>query len=161
MANIIRTESVCKTYASGDIRVEALKDVSLSIDKGEFVAVMGPSGSGKSTLMNILGCLDRPTSGRYYLAGEDVSGLNKTRLAEIRNQRIGFIFQAFNLLAQTTALENVMVPLLYNRHNAMNNTEQKERAKEVLHAVGMADRMAISPTTLSMLFCVVANRRWG
>ena len=147
--HIIRTEELTKTYGTGEAQVQALIEVSLQIQENEFVAVMGPSGSGKSTLMNILGCLDRPTSGRYYLAGEDVSGLNKTRLAEIRNQRIGFIFQAFNLLAQTTALENVMVPLLYNRHNAMNSTEQKERAKEVLHAVGMADRMAHKPHELS------------
>ena len=111
---IIRTEGLTKVYGMGDIQVRALDDVTLSIYENEFVAVMGPSGSGKSTLMNILGCLDRPTSGHYILAGEDVSALNRQQLAAIRNRRIGFIFQSFNLLAQTSALENVMLPLLYD-----------------------------------------------
>ncbi len=108
---IIEIDHLTKIYGMGDAQVCALCDVSLQISENEFVAVMGPSGSGKSTLMNILGCLDRPTTGRYVLAGEDVSNLNKAQLAAIRNQRIGFIFQSFNLLAQTTALDNVMLAI--------------------------------------------------
>ena len=114
----------------------ALCDVSLQISENEFVAVMGPSGSGKSTLMNILGCLDRPTTGRYVLAGDDVSGLNKAQLAAIRNHRIGFIFQSFNLLPQTTALDNVMLPLLYRRDEHLTDAEQKQKALKVLAGCG-------------------------
>jgi putative ABC transport system ATP-binding protein len=109
---IIKIVDLTKIYGMGDLQVRALDGVNLTIRKGEFVAIMGPSGSGKSTLMNILGCLDRPSSGQYYLAGEDVSDLDKTQLAIIRNQHIGFIFQSYNLLPQTTALENVVLPLL-------------------------------------------------
>ena len=116
---IIRTENIAKVYGMGDAQVRALDEVSLQIEENEFVAVMGPSGSGKSTLMNILGCLDRPTAGQYILAGEDVSDMDKTQLAIVRNQRIGFVFQSYNLLARTSALENVMLPLLYSRNGHM------------------------------------------
>jgi putative ABC transport system ATP-binding protein len=131
------------------VRVRALDEVSLTIRKGEFVAIMGPSGSGKSTLMNILGCLDRPTAGQYFLAGEDVSDLDKTKLAIIRNQRIGFIFQSYNLLPQTTALENVILPLLYNRNGKESDAEQANKAMAALEAVGLADRMEHKPQELS------------
>ena len=122
---IIQTEELNKIYGNGDAQVQALIDINLKIQENEFVAVMGPSGSGKSTLMNILGCLDRLTSGRYYLAGEDVSSLDKTNLAIIRNQRIGFIFQSFNLLAQTSAYDNVVLPLLYNREIGVRTNGRK------------------------------------
>lgn len=146
---IIQTEDITKVYGMGDVQVRALDGVSLTIRDGEFVAVMGPSGSGKSTLMNILGCLERPTSGRYILAGEDVSDLNKTQLANIRNQHIGFVFQSYNLLARTSALENVMLPLLYTRNGRMTEDEQKEKALKVLASVGLADRIDHQPTELS------------
>ena len=146
---IIQTEDLTKIYGMGDAQVRALDGVSLQIKENEFVAIMGPSGSGKSTLMNIIGCLDRPTSGGYYLAGEDVSSLNKTQLAIVRNQRIGFIFQSYNLLAQTTAFENVMLPLLYKRNGKMTDKQQKGKALEVLEAVGLADRVDHKPQELS------------
>jgi putative ABC transport system ATP-binding protein len=133
----------------GEAQVQALDQVSLEIKENEFVAVMGPSGSGKSTLMNILGCLDRPTSGRYFLADEDVSNLDKTQLAIIRNQRIGFVFQSYNLLANTSALENVMLPMLYNRNGALNDATQKEKALAALDAVGLADRVEHKSQELS------------
>ena len=147
--SIIQTIDITKVYGMGDAQVTALDSVSLRIDENEFVAIMGPSGSGKSTLMNILGCLDRPTSGRYILAGEDVSDLDKTDLAIIRNQRIGFVFQSYNLLARTSALENVMLPLLYSRNGHMTESEQKEKALHVLDAVGLADRVDHQPQELS------------
>jgi putative ABC transport system ATP-binding protein len=146
---IIRTEDLTKVYGMGDAQVHALDGVSLQIRENEFVAIMGPSGSGKSTVMNILGCLDRPTSGRYILADEDVSTLNKTQLAAIRNRRIGFIFQSFNLLAQTSALDNVMLPLLYRHNGALSDVQQKEKAIQVLTAVGLADRIHHKPHELS------------
>ncbi|MEW5870851.1 MAG: ABC transporter ATP-binding protein [Chloroflexota bacterium] len=146
---IIQTESLTKIYGQGDVQVRALDAVNLRIVENEFVAIMGPSGSGKSTLMNILGCLDRPTSGRYLLVGEDVSGLNKTQLAVIRNRRIGFVFQSYNLLAGTTALENVMLPMLYQRENRLNDAEQKAKALAALDAVGLADRTHHKPNELS------------
>lgn len=146
---IIQTIDLSKIYGMGDIQVTALDGVNLEIKEGEFVAIMGPSGSGKSTLMNILGCLDRPTAGQYILAGEDVSDLSKDRLANIRNRRIGFVFQSYNLLARTSALENVMLPLLYNRENHWSEAEQTERAQKVLEAVGLADRMLHQPHELS------------
>ena len=146
---IIKTIDITKVYGMGDAQVRALDGVSLEIGENEFVAIMGPSGSGKSTMMNILGCLDRPTSGQYYLADEDVSGLNKTQLAIIRNQRLGFVFQSFNLLARTTALENVMLPLLYSRNGHLSETEQKEKALTALAAVGLADRVHHQPQELS------------
>lgn len=147
--SIIQTIDITKVYGMGDAHVTALDSVSLRIYENEFVAIMGPSGSGKSTLMNILGCLDRPTSGRYILAGEDVSDLDKTDLAIIRNQRIGFVFQSYNLLARTSALENVMLPLLYSRNGHMTESEQKEKALHVLDAVGLADRVDHQPQELS------------
>ncbi len=146
---IIHTEDLTKTYGTGDAQVHALIDVNLDIGQSEFVAIMGPSGSGKSTLMNILGCLDRPTSGHYYLAGEDISGLNKKQLAAIRNRRIGFVFQSFNLLAQTSALENVMLPMLYNHTTKVSAAEQHAKAVQVLQAVGLGERMHHKPNELS------------
>lgn len=146
---IIEIVELMKIYGMGEVRVRALDEVSLTIRKGEFVAIMGPSGSGKSTLMNILGCLDRPTAGQYFLAGEDVSDLDKTQLAIIRNQRIGFIFQSYNLLPQTTALENVILPLLYNRNGKESDAEQANKAMAALEAVGLADRMEHKPQELS------------
>jgi putative ABC transport system ATP-binding protein len=146
---IIRTEQLTKVYGLGDASVSALDQVSLQIQENEFVAIMGPSGSGKSTLMNILGCLDRPTSGGYFLAGEDVSHMDKDQLAIIRNQRLGFIFQSFNLLAQTSALENVMLPLLYLRNHSMSEAGKKEKALQVLEAVGLANRGHHKPHELS------------
>jgi putative ABC transport system ATP-binding protein len=148
-ASIIETIDLTKTYGMGDVQVRALVDVSLEIRAGEFVAIMGPSGSGKSTLMNILGCLDRPTQGKYILAGEDVSDLDKAQLAQIRNQSIGFVFQSYNLLPRTSALENVMLPMLYNRDNHTSEIEQRERALSVLESVGLADRVQHQPQELS------------
>jgi putative ABC transport system ATP-binding protein len=147
---IIQTEAVTKIYGMGDIQVTALNSVDLQIGENEFVAVMGPSGSGKSTLMNILGCLDRPTSGRYLLAGEDVSQVSKSQLARIRNQRIGFVFQSYNLLPNTSALENVMLPLLYSRTNGhLSAAEQKEKALALLEMVNLSDRINHHPKELS------------
>jgi len=146
---IIQTTDVTKIYGMGEVQVRALDGVSVRIEENEFVAIMGPSGSGKSTLMNILGCLDRPTSGSYLLAGEDVSDLDKAQLAAIRNRQIGFVFQSYNLLPRTSALENVMLPLLYNRHNSMTDAEQKEKALEVLASVGLTDRAHHLPQELS------------
>lgn len=147
---IIQTEELTKIYGMGDAQVRALDGVDVQIKENEFVAIMGPSGSGKSTLMNILGCLDQPTSGHYYLAGEDVSDLNKTQLAIIRNQRIGFVFQSYNLLANTSALENVMLPLLYNRNGSVGNAEQqRQKGLAALEEVGLADRVEHKPQELS------------
>lgn len=146
---IIRIEDLTKVYGMGISEVHALDGVTLQITENEFVAVMGPSGSGKSTLMNILGCLDRPTSGHYYLAGEDVSDLNKSQLAVIRNQRIGFVFQSYNLLANTSALENVMLPMLYIRDENLDDAQQKEMALQALEAVGLSDRVDHNPQELS------------
>jgi ABC-type lipoprotein export system ATPase subunit len=144
---LIELRDLCKTYDLGEVQVLALKGVSLDVKEGEFVALIGPSGSGKSTLMNTLGCLDRPTSGSYRLAGEEVAGLNPDQLAQIRNQRIGFIFQNFNLLSRTTALENVEVPLLYNP--SCPRRERKRRAKELLQRVGLGNRVHHRPNQLS------------
>ena len=149
MKTIIQIENLTKIYGMGDAQVRALDNVNMQIQENEFVAIMGPSGSGKSTLMNILGCLDRPTSGRYLLAGEDVSNLDKTELAIIRNQRIGFIFQSYNLLPQTSALENVMLPMVYNRKNHLTDVQQEERAIEALRAVDLGDRAHHKPSELS------------
>ena len=149
MKSIIQTNDLRKVYGMGDIQVAALAGVDIRIDEGEFVAVMGPSGSGKSTLMNILGCLDRPTDGRYLLAGEDVSGLDKVQLASIRNRRIGFIFQSFNLLSRTSALRNVMLPLVYKRENQLSPAQREEKAMAALESVGLADRAHHEPNELS------------
>lgn len=146
---IIEIIELTKVYGMGEVQVRALNEVNLTIRKGEFVAIMGPSGSGKSTLMNILGCLDRPSSGQYFLAGEDVSDLDKTQLAIIRNRRIGFIFQSYNLLPQTSALENVILPLLYNRNGKESDAEQAKKALTALEAVGLADRVDHKPQELS------------
>jgi len=148
--NIIELFEITKIYGVGDVQVTALDGLSLSIQAGEFVAIMGPSGSGKSTLMNILGCLDRPTSGRYLLAGEDVSDLNKSELAKIRNRRLGFIFQSYNLLPRTPALDNVMLPLIYSRNgDTLTEEEQRSRALELLSAVGLSERAHHQPHELS------------
>jgi putative ABC transport system ATP-binding protein len=142
----IRLEGVHKTYDLGEIQVHALRGVSLSISAGEFVAVMGASGSGKSTLMNILGCLDKPTRGQYFLDGRDVSGLAKTELAKIRSHKIGFVFQQFNLLSRTSALENVELPTIYA---GIPIAERERRAQEALKRVGLADRADHFPSQLS------------
>jgi putative ABC transport system ATP-binding protein len=149
MQTIIQTHNLTKIYGMGDVQVRALDGVDVQIEENEFVAIMGPSGSGKSTLMNILGCLDRPTSGQYILAGEDVSGLDKAQLAHIRNRRLGFIFQSYNLLARTTALENVLLPLLYNPNGTHTDAEHREIALHALESVGLADRAHHQPHELS------------
>lgn len=147
---IIQTIDVCKLYGSGDYQIKALDHINLTIQAGEFVAIMGPSGSGKSTMMNILGCLDKPTSGRYILAGEDVSDLNKVQLAQIRNRRLGFVFQSYNLLPRTSALENVMLPLIYKTNGSyLPEEEQRSRAMQMLEAVGLADRASHQPQEMS------------
>ena len=143
---VIELDEVAKTYRSGSLQVAALRGVSLRIDAGEYVAIMGPSGSGKSTLMHIIGCLDVPTDGRYRLAGEDVARLSETALAEIRNRRVGFVFQQFNLLASLPAWRNVELPLLYG---GIPRDERKRRALEELARVGLADRVAHRPGELS------------
>ena len=142
---VIRVENLTKVYQMGEIEVHALRGVSFSVRKGEVLAIMGPSGSGKSTLMNMIGCLDVPTSGDYYLEGELVSSLNEDQLALVRNQKIGFVFQKFNLLPRATALANVELPL---RYAGVNGT-RKERATEVLEAVGLGDRITHQPNELS------------
>ena len=146
---IIQIINLTKIYGLGDAQVKALDSINLEISEGEFVAIMGPSGSGKSTLMNILGCLDRPTSGQYLLAGEDVSRLNKQQLAAIRNQHLGFVFQSYNLLPRTTALENVMLPMLYDRGNTMSEAEQRSRAMKALELVDLGHRANHFPQQLS------------
>jgi putative ABC transport system ATP-binding protein len=143
---VIRVENAHKYYEMGETRVHALRGVSVDVEAGGFVAIMGASGSGKSTFMNILGCLDRPTSGRYLLDGTDVSALSKRELAGIRNQRLGFVFQGFNLIARTTALENVALPTLYTR---MTKQERLERATDALVLVGLANRADHFPSQMS------------
>jgi putative ABC transport system ATP-binding protein len=146
---LIEITDLTKIYGTGDIAVRALKGVSAAVEKGEFVAVMGPSGSGKSTLMNILGCLDRPTDGTYVLDGEDVSRLSKNRLAGVRNRKIGFVFQSYNLLPRLSAAKNVMLPLLYEAHQRLSDTGCYERATAALELVGLGDRLHHRPNELS------------
>jgi putative ABC transport system ATP-binding protein len=146
MSQVIRVRGLCKTYLMGDVEVPALRGVDVDIDRGEFVAVMGSSGSGKSTFMNILGCLDRPTSGSYFLEGQEVGSLSRDEWAHIRNHRIGFVFQGFNLLARTTAVENVELPMMYN---GFAGKQRRERALEVLSLVGLETRIDHMPNQLS------------
>jgi putative ABC transport system ATP-binding protein len=148
VTTVIKLEDIHKTYHTGEVDVLAVRGVSLEIATGEFVAIMGASGSGKSTMMNILGCLDRPTSGRYFLDGTDVSELSREELADIRNQKIGFVFQGFNLLSRTSALENVELPMLYSRDHLAAHTVA-EKATRALGIVGLADRADHHPSQLS------------
>lgn len=145
--NIIKIVNLSKTYKLGEVEVHAIKSVNLSIDEGEFVAIMGASGSGKSTLMNLIGCLDTPTSGEYFLDGVNTRTLSKNDYAKIRNEKIGFVFQGFNLLPRTTALENVELPLMYDRSHRIKNPEKK--AIEVLERVGLGERIHHEPNQLS------------
>jgi putative ABC transport system ATP-binding protein len=146
MSALIEVRDLVKVYKMGGQELRALDGVSLTIELGEFVAIMGSSGSGKSTLMNVIGCLDRPTSGQYLLHGDDVSRMSVNRLAEIRNQQLGFVFQQFNLLSRTTALENVELPMIYGGVSA---GERKKRAKEALERVGLGGRLDHTPAQLS------------
>ncbi|MDW3210025.1 MAG: ABC transporter ATP-binding protein [Reichenbachiella sp.] len=146
MSEIIKTTEIGRKYVMGAETIHALKTISISIKKGEYVAFMGPSGSGKSTLMNIIGCLDTPSAGTYILNNHDVSDLDENELAEIRNKEIGFVFQTFNLLPRSTALENVALPLVYA---GMGKSDREERALEVLEGVGLADRALHRPNELS------------
>ena len=148
MKPVIKLEDIHKTYQTGEVEVKAVRGVSMEIFKGEFVALMGASGSGKSTMMNTLGCLDRPTGGTYFLDNIDVSQLNRDELADIRNQKIGFIFQGFNLLSRTSALENVELPMLYMRER-LDGASQRERALKALETVGLGDRADHTPNQLS------------
>jgi putative ABC transport system ATP-binding protein len=147
--NLIEITDLTKVYGSGEIAVHALRGVDLTVKEGEFIAIMGPSGSGKSTLMNILGCLDRPTRGRYTLDGEDVSRLSKNRLAGVRNRKIGFVFQSYNLLPRLNAAKNVMLPLLYNGQAHLSDRACYERAIAALESVGLSDRVHHRPNELS------------
>jgi putative ABC transport system ATP-binding protein len=148
MSAVIKLEDIHKIYHTGEVDVHAVRGVTLEIQRGEFVAVMGASGSGKSTIMNMLGCLDRPSQGRYLLDDKDVSFLERDELADIRNEKIGFVFQGFNLLARTTALENVELPMLYV-HRRISGKEQRERAMKSLEIVGLAKRFDHHPNQLS------------
>jgi putative ABC transport system ATP-binding protein len=145
---VISVKRLVKTYIVGEVEVRALRGVDLEVEKGEFLAVTGPSGSGKSTFMHIIGCLDKPTSGQYFLDSQDVSRMTKDQLAAIRNKKIGFVFQGFNLLARTSALDNVELPLLYGG-NTMKASERHARAMEVLKAVGLENRADHHPNQLS------------
>jgi putative ABC transport system ATP-binding protein len=146
MMPIIRVSDIRKVYKNDSVETVALDGVSFDVKKGEFLAIMGPSGSGKSTLMHILGALDKPTSGKYFLDGKEISSLNEDQLAEIRNKRIGFVFQAFNLLPRTTALKNVVLPMVYG---GVKKEERLEKARQLLEMVGLADRIDYTPSQLS------------
>ncbi len=148
MKAVIQLEDIHKTYQTGEVEVKAVRGVTLEIQPGEFVALMGASGSGKSTMMNTLGCLDRPTKGKYLLDGIDVANLNRDQLADIRNEKIGFVFQGFNLLARTSALENVELPMLYSRTTIVGKTRH-ERAMQALETVGLGNRSDHTPNRLS------------
>ncbi|HEU5396613.1 MAG TPA: ABC transporter ATP-binding protein [Verrucomicrobiae bacterium] len=148
MNPVIQLDAIRKTYHTGEVEVHAVQGISMQIMPGEFVAIMGASGSGKSTLMNLIGCLDRPTGGRYCLDGIDVAGLNRDALADIRNQKIGFVFQGFNLLSRTSALENVEMPMLYH-HRHLSARQHRERALKSLELVGLARRADHHPNQLS------------
>src|SRR5207249_1612216 len=148
MPTVISVKNLIKTYAVGEVEVRALRGLNLDVERGEFLAVTGPSGSGKSTFMHIAGCLDRPTSGQYFLDGDDVSKMSKDQLAAVRNHKIGFVFQGFNLLSRTSALDNVELPLLYGRAG-MKTVERHKRAKDVLELVGLGNRSDHHPNQLS------------
>jgi len=143
---MLKIKKIKKIYQMGKVKVEALRGVSFCIDKGEFVAIMGPSGSGKSTLMHIIGCLDQPTEGNFIIGGKNVSKLNDDRLAEIRNKRIGFVFQQFNLLSRTSILHNVEIPLIYA---GLKTKQRRELAKQALESVGLGDRVKHKPNEIS------------
>jgi len=147
MEQVIRTENLKKTYNLGPVKVQAVKGVSISVRKGELVSIMGPSGSGKSTLMHLLGCLDTPSGGKYYLDGEDVSSFNENKLALVRNRKIGFVFQTFNLLPHLTVLENVLLPVVYNPSGDLRVAEKK--AKDLLKNIGLIKRLDHLPAQLS------------
>src|ERR1700730_15050934 len=147
MSTVISVRNLVKTYVVGEVEVKALRGVNLEVSTGEFLAVTGPSGSGKATFMHIIGCLDRPTSGQYFLDGQDVSRMSKDALAAVRNRKIGFVFQGFNLLSRTSALDNVELPLLYR--GGMKSAERHKRAVEVLDAVGLGNRADHHPNQLS------------
>ncbi|MBP9151484.1 MAG: ABC transporter ATP-binding protein [Flavobacteriales bacterium] len=146
MKDVIRTEHIAKVYVMGTEEVHALRDISITIKQGEYVALMGPSGSGKSTLMNMIGCLDTPSNGHYFLDGQDVSRMTDNQLAEVRNKKIGFVFQTFNLLPRSTALENVTLPLIYA---GFSKSDRIVRGEKVLKQVGLGDRMKHQPNELS------------
>jgi len=148
MPTVIAAKNLVKTYVVGEVEVRALRGVNLEVQRGEFLSVTGPSGSGKSTFMHIVGCLDRPTSGQYFLDGQDVSRMSKDALAAVRNRKIGFVFQGFNLLSRTTALDNVELPLLYGG-NGMKTADRHKRALEMLELVGLGDRADHHPNQLS------------
>ncbi len=148
-STIIEIDQITKIYQMGNVQVKALDGISLTVQAGDFLAIMGPSGSGKSTLMNILGCLDRPTSGTYLLEGQDVSRMSRDQLAHIRNQKIGFVFQSYNLLTQATALQNVLLPVVYRRNGHISTRERVEMARQILVSVGLTDRDHHKPTEMS------------
>jgi len=148
MPTVIAAKNLVKTYVVGEVEVRALRGVNLEVQRGQFLSVTGPSGSGKSTFMHIVGCLDRPTSGQYFLDGQDVSRMSKDALAAVRNRKIGFVFQGFNLLSRTTALDNVELPLLYGG-NGMKTADRHKRALEMLELVGLGDRADHHPNQLS------------